>query len=428
MKRERGYASGVAATGAQRADGQQTRARWKWGLLAAALLFVGAGVVYLVALRPAGRTSVVAVPGSPLVTDPQAPELLRADATTAREGHSAPHVASATAAPTDAALTRPPRTKPPAEDAPKYCLQGVVLLPKRTLEEAWFSVRAWEREQGSRESKVDELGRFSIEFASNAPVRLSLRSTLDVVMEFGTETPLDCRTPGWLQLEVGARIATTRLTVLGSDGQPAPGAWIERPVNLRHGFTSRTPPNSSTISPLHGFVRPLIEVAVPRPTDQDYDIAVGAPGHSTQLVVLTGEEQVVQLLAAKRILVRLHETHGSGSVVVREVTLHTPSDQAVLCASVPLNAFGEAELAVEGEFESKIVATLLVTLPSGRVDTTTGQLVPTKGPHAHRRTQPRRWHGGRRGALRSDTRRRRQDAQPAALKCSLPVVDHRGES
>lgn len=252
--------------------------------------------------------------------------------------------------------------------------------PERTLEEARFLVSAWEREQGTGETKVDELGRFSIEFASNAPVRLSLKSSLGVVMEFGTETPLDCRTPGWLQLEVGARVATTRLTVLGSDGQPAPGAWIERATDPRHVFPPRTPPNSSVISPHHGSVRPLIEVTVPRPTDQDYSIAVGAPGHSTQLVVLTGEEQVVQLLPAKRILVRVNDTHGSGSVVVREVTLHIPSDQAVLCASVPLNAAGEAELAVEGEFEAKIVATLFVTLPSGRVDTTTGHLVPTEGP------------------------------------------------
>lgn len=365
------------------ADGQRSHARWSWGALAAALVFVGSGVVYLVALRPAGLTSVVAVPGSPLVTHPEAPELLQADATAAREGLPAPHgtdVASATAAPTDAAPIRPPRTEPRAEDAPKYCLQGVVLLPQRTLEEAWFWASAWEREQGTRESKVDELGRFSIEFASNAPVRLSLKSSLGVVLEFGTETPLDCRTPGFLQLEVGARVRTTRLTVLGSDGQPAPGAWIERATNLRHGLTSRTPPNSSTISPLHGSVRPLVELAVPRPTNQDYSIAVGAPGHSTQLVVLTGEEQVVQLLPAKRIFVRLHETHGSGSVVVRDVTLHTPSDQAVLSETAPLNTSGEAELAVETGCESKLVATLLVTLPSGRVDTTTGQLVPTEGP------------------------------------------------
>lgn len=347
---------------------------------AAALLLVGGEFVYRLACGTSAPSSAAVPPRTSHKAEPQPSELEPAASIDARRGRTEVPANDVDGPAIEAASSQSAHATHSGDKSLSYCLRGTVILPQRVLDAGKMRLHAIEVESGKlvRHSAIDAFGGFSMQFESSAPVRLLLMGTFEGVAEMGTETPLDCQTPGHLQLDASAQVQVSRLLVLGSDGQPAKGAWMVRADSLEGVAPPCYVPTSSRLD-LRPTVGPTGETDVAHSANANLSIAVGAAGHSTRLVVLTGGEQVVQLRPAKRIRVRVLDTGGAQSATVRDVGLHTQKGQSVLCDSVPLNAAGEAELVVEVEFPSQLVATLLVRMPSGRLDTTIGHLVPKQG-------------------------------------------------
>ncbi|MBI1379716.1 MAG: hypothetical protein GC161_01365 [Planctomycetaceae bacterium] len=349
-------------------------------LLAAALLLVVGGVVLLVALRPAERGAAAAEPSALVTTDSQPARVATAPFVAARTEQAAGLGTELDNSRVQAASNQPRRSTRSGDKMLSHCLRGNVILPQRVLDAGKLRLDAIQVEGGKlvRSSALDEFGGFSMQFESGAPVRLLLMGTVEGIAELGTETPIDCQTSGQLQLDASAQVEVSRLVVLGSDGQPAKGAWMVRADRLEGVAPPCYVPTSSRLD-LRPTVGPTGETDVTHSANASTSIAVGAAGHSTRLVVLSGGEQVVQLPPAKRIRVRMVGTAAAELATVRNVGLETEMGQSVLCESVPVNSDGEAELVVEVEFPSQLVATLLVRMPSGQWDTMFGHLVPTQG-------------------------------------------------
>lgn len=349
-------------------------------LAAAALLLVGGEFVYRVACGTSAPSTAATPPRTSLKAEPQPSELEPVASIDARTERAEVPANEVNGPAREAASSQPAHATRSGDKNLSYCLRGNVILPQRVLDAGKLRLHAIEVESGRlvRNSALDEFGGFSMKFESGAPVRLLLMGTFEGIAELGTETPVDCQTSGQLQLDASAQIQVSRLVVLGSDGQPAKGAWMVRADRLEGVAPPCYVPTSSVVD-LRPTVGPTGETDVTHSATANLSIAVGAAGHSTRLVVLTGGEQVVQLSPAKRIRVRVLDTGGADFATVRDVGLHTQKGQSVLCDSVPLNAAGEAELVVEVEFPSQLVATLLVRMPSGRLATTFGHLVPKHG-------------------------------------------------